>query len=261
MNSKNSLIIFLHIPKTGGSTVWNHLKNQFGNAAISPTHIGEKPNDEVSLIYGHDTYYGIHQKFQKKAPLYFTFLREPANRMVSGYNWDISLHNYDTDEFPFDQYIQWKANYMTKFLSMYMYNGTLRTIEASKLLSKWYSRINRLASYLGITSMISRSDMSHFKRAKEVLDKCSFVGTTETLDEDFDLLLGILDLDTNYESVNVTGDISIKANNENGFIAQKKIELTQELNELVLKYNKLDYKLYDYAKELRNKRLEEFKVS
>ena len=89
-------IIFIHIPKTGGSTLRSVFKkNTRPEHAIfldgikpkksitellsAPSHILSKTN----LIYGHLDF-GLHEQINKK-PVYLTMLRHPVERVVSHY--------------------------------------------------------------------------------------------------------------------------------------------------------------------------------
>lgn len=85
-------LLFMHIPKMGGSTLLGMIFSHFPEKAIFK--IGkniEKLNilknmpyrerSQIRCITGH-FYYGIH-KFIQGYPTYMTFLRDPLEQMVS----------------------------------------------------------------------------------------------------------------------------------------------------------------------------------
>lgn len=108
------LYIFLHMPKTAGSTFrWHIERNICENERISlytdvlginqskKKHynysdyynivkdyllsIEKHKRENVKIIYGHYVPYGIHGLF-RRAPRYITFVRNPFARLVSSYN-------------------------------------------------------------------------------------------------------------------------------------------------------------------------------
>jgi len=106
LKSDNELFIFIHIPKCGGTTLReNILLNYYANEvlciykAYNPefskpigienfiSSLSEERKNEIKIIIGHNVYYGIHKLFPNKIPKYITFVRNPARRIVSLYNW------------------------------------------------------------------------------------------------------------------------------------------------------------------------------
>ncbi|KKQ08831.1 MAG: hypothetical protein US19_C0019G0016, partial [Candidatus Daviesbacteria bacterium GW2011_GWB1_36_5] len=81
---KNILWIFLHVPKTGGTTFSDQIKANFKPEEVidtSQTRYGiSKQADRsklknVKALLGHATYYGIHKFFPGKIPcIHHTFL-------------------------------------------------------------------------------------------------------------------------------------------------------------------------------------------
>lgn len=91
-------LIYLHVPKCGGSTLNNLLKrNVPGSAryyvtpqdvATSRRELAALPDDEkrqIRLLHGHLSY-GWHEHLPQEA-VYFTVLRDPVARVVSHYNY------------------------------------------------------------------------------------------------------------------------------------------------------------------------------
>src|SRR5256886_2654842 len=92
MPHTNETLIFLHIPKTGGSTIYKVLERQYSRAQIlrleSPEiarfkTLSAAERARYRLIEGH-LYFGFH-RFIPRASTYFTFLRRPVERVLSFY--------------------------------------------------------------------------------------------------------------------------------------------------------------------------------
>jgi hypothetical protein len=96
-NSSPTTTIFLHIPKTAGSTLHAILKQQYRPETL--VHLRGKPHiqsaiaefekmgalqkAQISLLTGHFEY-GIHHYLSQPA-IYFTLLRNPVERVISYY--------------------------------------------------------------------------------------------------------------------------------------------------------------------------------
>ena len=92
MPDRNEALIFLHIPKTGGSTLHKILDRQYSRAQTlkldDPQIIAFKSlpalqRGRYRLIQGH-LYFGFH-RFIPRASTYITFLRRPVERVLSFY--------------------------------------------------------------------------------------------------------------------------------------------------------------------------------
>jgi hypothetical protein len=92
MSETNETLLFLHIPKTGGSTVYKILERQYSWAERlrleSPEiarfkTLSAAERGRYRLIHGH-LYFGFH-RFIQGASTYITFLRHPVERVLSFY--------------------------------------------------------------------------------------------------------------------------------------------------------------------------------
>lgn len=160
----DKLLVFLHIPKTGGTTlsdifrkstsyapgeIVDHLTqeaihNQYGE-------LSEQERNAVKVILGHH-FYGIHEIFAKP-PAYFTMLREPVDRVISQYYF---LKNYPgfyqeaLKDMSFEEYIDWDPqaqNGQTKLIS-----GTNEVTGIEKALE----HLNQF-ELVGVTEMFNES--------------------------------------------------------------------------------------------------------
>ncbi len=88
--------IFLHIPKTAGTTLIKILRKQYGRrktfsiygnptsvAADSFCALSQKTRDKYRLLQGHWPY-GMHEKFSGETR-YISIMREPVGRLISEY--------------------------------------------------------------------------------------------------------------------------------------------------------------------------------
>lgn len=116
----DKLTVFLHIPKTGGTTLGNIIKNR---VALEPNqlvhlshediyakyeHAAEAEKAEVKVVIGH-LLFGVHELFPKP-PVYFTMLREPVDRVISLYYFLKDYPGYYQDHMKnmsFEEYLDW----------------------------------------------------------------------------------------------------------------------------------------------------------
>src|SRR3989344_6828500 len=107
-NKKPPLYIFLHIPKTGGTTFSKHLLDGLKKETVIKFYSipetgpiesleklketinlllsGKEGQEQIQAIYGHSIYLGLEKLFPDREIRYITFLRQPLNRIVSHYN-------------------------------------------------------------------------------------------------------------------------------------------------------------------------------
>ncbi len=93
MNNPDHLI-FLHIPKTAGSSLQQIIQRQYAPnqmyviAKVAETEkfttLPEQTRNSVRMLTGHLPF-GTHEAFTKGTTEYFTLLREPIDRVISNY--------------------------------------------------------------------------------------------------------------------------------------------------------------------------------
>ena len=92
----NDTLIFLHLPRTGGTTLRDILDKQYPddvtleNKSLLDTdpnfNVDNKPEkDQFKLVKGH-VYFGIHEHINQKCT-YFSMMRNPIERTISIYNY------------------------------------------------------------------------------------------------------------------------------------------------------------------------------
>lgn len=251
---KEPLWIFLHVPRTGGNTLSEAIGKRFPKEEVLMTsHIRYHPAkvdfSKLRFIFGHATYYGIHEKVPDREPRYFTFLRDPAERQISHYN--IKMQ-YEKDIIPFEEWNKNQVrNEMVHYLDLKFKGSESSSIRGTKIFMPIIRMMNyRIVYFLHslffkVFGLNKKNDLKKLENAKKMLDLCWFVGLTEKSKEDFDFLIksmGLKRLD---------------------FIRQGKskriLELNDELRNQIYKENPLDVELYNYAIELREKKLNSMK--
>ncbi len=101
MTSENPLIVFVHIPKTAGSTVNAVLKRHFDHGFEHCEGIIERRAqlkrvaEKVDWISGHVPFHLMRGRLQQVTdrPLrFFSIMREPVSHVCSHYNWLLEIH-------------------------------------------------------------------------------------------------------------------------------------------------------------------------
>lgn len=97
---KRKIIYFLHLYKTGGTTIndllfRNYMPDEVVNLYVPSMSTGQsgeifrihdelQMTDRLKVVYGHYAY-GIHRKFPEVPYRYYCFVREPFDRLISTY--------------------------------------------------------------------------------------------------------------------------------------------------------------------------------
>jgi hypothetical protein len=194
MNSKYNRVIFIHIHKTAGTSIVNHLK-EFFNPQKTLLHGGffEIPPEELGnykLLTGHFSFGRIQQLLADSYS--FTFLRDPVERVLSFYSF---WKERPAKQFPISEIIQ--KNDLAAFVN-YMDPEVCQAIDNHQTWQLAYTYLN-----------FAREKYKHVSvdeilgKAKENLDALNFVGFKETFADDFQHIMFDLDLPAPEKNIHV----------------------------------------------------------
>ncbi len=226
----NDILIFLHLPRTGGTTLRDILSNQypenetFENKTLLDTDRNFNDNNinemsQYKLIKGH-VYFGIHNYISKPCK-YFAMMRDPVERTISAYNYIKKRNNHPfhvlANELELKDFVESGKNIMVN-------NGQTRLIAGRET---------------SLNVPFDDIDESHLELAKiNIDDHFILIGFTERYDETVLLMKHLMNWDTPYYSI---------AN------AVKRERKTDEMDpstiDIIKHYNQLDIDLYDFAKK------------
>ncbi|MEH7164121.1 sulfotransferase family 2 domain-containing protein [Priestia megaterium] len=219
------LIIFIHIPKTGGTTLNEIFKRSYAENEIYDhvpleamskhfSQLKEEDKKVIKAISGHHSY-GIHDLFSKPYT-YFTMMRNPVERVISLYYFLKTYPGYYENSMrnmPFEEYIDWDPQAK---------NGQIRQI-------------------CGPTSQIS------LEKAKENLEAFELVGITEMFNESLQLLRDKFNWNNiEYVKKNVTKS------------RPRISEVSTEIIKKIEKNNELDIQLFEYIRSNFIRQLKDF---
>ena len=232
----NDTLIFLHLPRTGGTTLRDILSKQYSDKVTfeNKTLLDTDQNFSVEnksekgkhkLIKGH-VYFGIHEHIIQNCT-YFSMMRNPIERVTSVYNY-IKIRPKHKDY----EYIKNKSitHYIESKRNLFMDNGQTRLLAGRHTsLEVPFRRINE----------------GHLEQAKEnIKNHFILVGLTERYDETLLLLQRMLQWKT------PTYSIANAAKRE-----KKTKQHAPKIRELIAEYNQLDLQLYHYVSVLFDKQI------
>ncbi len=233
----NDLIIHLHIPKTGGTTLRDIVNRQYSNENVLtiPT-IGESKNiiedlsqkeiNKLEIIQGH-LEYGLHNNFDRSSK-YFAIMREPVDRVLSSYYYVISQsenpQNLGSARKTMSIY-----EYINSGINPFLINGQTQLIAGNTC---------------SIDDPLIKSN-ELLNMAKDNINKTFiFTGTTEKFDESILLLKKMLNWKSPYYS---------RANRTKNKPDYSKVET--EIRNFIKEHNQLDIDLYNYVNRSIDKKI------
>jgi hypothetical protein len=222
----DAIYIFLHIPKSAGTTFRYHIENNFAADEILGLYNADEhrmKRDDVfakvsaltpqqrrrlRVIYGHEVHYGIHELLERPAR-YVTFLRDPIDKTISFYNYRMQqgIRKQQVDASRLPSFEEWLRS------SPGMHDGML----------------GDLVKY----GFAEGNDVSQ-PALRALMDKFYYVGTTENFDEDALFL---------YHEMGIRRFFRDQ-NKSQRFLAPEDVD---RVRPLIAEKTPLDRKLYDHA--------------
>ncbi|MGG3888361.1 sulfotransferase family 2 domain-containing protein [Metabacillus fastidiosus] len=164
--SEKRIPIFVHIPKTAGSTLRSILKNQydpnvicFGNQQEMTSKLenfSEEEMEQIKCLHGH-FHFGIHQHLSDRPYTYYTMLRDPVEHVISEYYYILrkpnnqahdKVKNMSFEEFIIsEEFHDRTSNRQTFFIS----GGLKDDLDLA------LKNLNQYFSIVGITEMFDES--------------------------------------------------------------------------------------------------------
>jgi len=260
IKNKEPLYIHLHMPRTGGTTIGTHIRNNhkkeevlsldfYRNRSLRSNKIAhnflmklnKEEKSKIKYIIGHGVFYGVHKFFKDRDVRYITFLRNPLDRTISTYNHMINrLNKINNKEYvdkcpkEFRKFILAEIKYFKKAV---VKNGNYISFKEFLNTSYWAENFQiRLILECFEDKFIKKIKISDLNKAKNFLNKFYFVGITENQD-DFDFLFYLLGINKFFENQNISKPtFSIKED--------------PEIKENLIFKNKFDLEFYSYGKKL-----------
>ena len=224
------ILIYLHIPKTGGTTLRDIIQRQYKTqkiltipilekSMITIEDLSSKQKNEINVIQGH-LQYGIHNNLNRNAK-YFAIIRDPINRVLSTYYYIMGQpsnpQNLSTDNNQMTIY-----DYFQSGVNPFLINGQTQLI-AGKTCS--------------IEDPLIQSEELLLMAKNNIEKNFIFTGITELFDESILLLKNILKWNMPYYSIANRTKKKPKNNAVNPNIIS-----------FIKKHNQLDIKLYNFTK-------------
>ena len=236
----NSTLIYLHIPKTGGSTFHTILRrnypgkstyNVFASSYDNPEvasfmALGKEQKAKIRLLKGHMPF-GLHESLPNKSA-YITFLRDPIERVISQYYY---VKKSETHEHHREVHVGKMSisDFVECGIITGMNNGQCRFLTGA-VKRRPYNDSEGL-----------------FEEAKLNIDShFSWVGITERFDES--ILTLQESIGWQYLPVYIKQNVSK--------IRKKATQFSNQELDVIRTYNSEDIKIYEYANSMLNNNIE-----
>jgi hypothetical protein len=234
-NGRPRSYVFLHIPKTGGITMYHVLNRQFDRSQVFTIRgiadrrefdkFSETSREQLQLVRGHMEF-GIHSCLTEPVS-YFTILREPVDRVISHYYY----HKTRPDDPIYEsaQKLDLKA-YVESRIGIFVDNFQTRM-----LAGKWYDVP---------PGQLLPEALETAKR--HLRDYFAVAGLTERFDETLFLLKAVYDWRNIYYMRHNVGSYR-----------PHRVDLQSEHIDAVIQAKLMDLELYAYAQERFAKQIEQ----
>ena len=189
--NRASVYIFLHMPKSAGTTFRVHAENNLEKDEVLALYVNNdsryqqgdyvrdyiraQPDErkaKLKQVNGHEAYFGIHQLLGREGK-YFTFLRDPLPRTISWYN-----------------YCRQNNSWSDEIIEKYLAKGTTPTLEQWFQGTPWVW--NEAIGYFSDYGYCHRKVLYKTEDLDELFNKFFFIGLTETFDDDSLFIFSLL---------------------------------------------------------------------
>ena len=240
------------MPKTGGTTFAHQLDEKLkeeetlSTSQIRYSLIDPRINkDKIKVILGHASYYGIHKLFPNRKPRYIVFLRDPAERMVSSYNFEMRFKKGKNISF-WKWYRSQLKNEMVHFLDMKFRGKEGTKLNLPPRTFKFFLKpFSSQRVYMFLQSIFAKganlfysskkTQRKKLENAKRLLNNCWHIGFVSDLNKSLKYLFNEIGVSTEWKDHNVTKE------NKRFFT------LDEESRKKLYKDNLYDKELFDYA--------------
>ena len=243
-SQQSEIFVLFHVPKTGGISI-NHLLNEKLTRGVDFIDLGQPGEEDdalhgrrpiekrsredrarVRVISGHEVYKRTERLFPDRIPRRITFLRKPAGRIVSAFNYETSdaapFTRWD-ETTPFETWYRYQErDVMTKFLAKRVIGSRLGVALAQG------HRFVRYPLHIGCGTWV-------FDQVQQALSDFWFVGCTESLSSDMPKIARRMGIAGGVDKRNATG---------RNF--SRRLELTPELEARLAEDNRFDTQLYQH---------------
>jgi hypothetical protein len=224
-SNDNDCLVFLHIPRTAGSTLGTILRRNFPqeqrcvrlNTLDKPfaetlESISLEKRSSLRLVAGHLPY-GVHRHIPRPCD-YITIMRDPVDRVISVYKLILAKRNHMLH----DQVVRSRVS-LEQYVESGMDQGQTENSQTRQLSGRQFGVV----------------DATSLDEAKRNLNTFALVGLTERFEETIALLRRTFGLRTSfYLTKNVLPPL----------------EVSQRARELLQERNDLDLELYEFAREV-----------
>ncbi len=158
----DNIILFLHLRKTGGTTLDTIISKAYSDYIQRSCNWNELTFEEqkrLVMVRGH-MLFGLHTKLPQKYYSYITIIRNPVERVISLYYYIRSKRNPDTetrewfnkislDEFVIDEKVLYEFNYQTYVL---VGEQSVPDKDQIKVLEEAKNNLTKYFSVVGVTN-------------------------------------------------------------------------------------------------------------
>jgi hypothetical protein len=252
--TEDHVLLFVHIPKTGGVTLTRLLRRRFPDEQVLPItdrrdhakmlrELDPEALAKIRLVAGHFWFgpgdRGVHDLLDPN-PVKITLLRDPVDRAISSYR-----HIAGRPGHPAHQMVAEGGGTLLDFVRSPMTQGHVRNVQARQVVGTPPEELRRrVAEPRKALSLMPDDEL--LSLAKRRLDEFAFVGLQERFDESLALLAGTF----GWEPF----DTSRRWNEAPS--QSPRPEVSEEARQEILRLTEVDRALYDHAELLFDRRLE-----